>query len=139
MTRYIGVAEYIWPAEQVTGIDTTTLVKASRVDLADSALHAPQPASATTTTTLPPTSTTRPPCSPAGWLGTTHSLMATNAAAWATLLMFVDFNSGHWTPDPPDTDETVNAISTVAARDVDEAWFAGWLRERVQFSVDTAA
>jgi hypothetical protein len=29
-------------AEQVTGLDTTTLVKASRVELADSALHAPQ-------------------------------------------------------------------------------------------------
>ena len=31
-----------WLAEQVTGLDTTTLVKASRVELADSALHAPQ-------------------------------------------------------------------------------------------------
>ena len=42
MTRYLGLAEFFWLAEQVTGLDTTTLVKASRVDLADSALHAPQ-------------------------------------------------------------------------------------------------
>ncbi len=41
MTRYLGLAEYLWLAEQVTGIDTTTLIKASRVELADSALHAP--------------------------------------------------------------------------------------------------
>ena len=42
MTRYLGLAEFFWLAEQVTRRDTTTLVKASRVELADSALHAPQ-------------------------------------------------------------------------------------------------
>jgi death-on-curing protein len=41
VTRYIGLAEYLWLAEQVTGVETTTLAKASRVELADSALHAP--------------------------------------------------------------------------------------------------
>ncbi len=42
MTRYITAAEYFWLAEQVTGVDADTLAKASRSDLADSALHAPQ-------------------------------------------------------------------------------------------------
>ncbi|MDP9333544.1 MAG: hypothetical protein M3Q30_09580 [Actinomycetota bacterium] len=42
MTRYISLAEYFWLAEQVTGLEATVLVKAARVDLADSALHAPQ-------------------------------------------------------------------------------------------------
>ncbi|MBK5333732.1 MAG: hypothetical protein JJD93_17280 [Ilumatobacteraceae bacterium] len=37
MTRYLDLAEFFWLAEQVTGLDTTTLVKASRVELADSA------------------------------------------------------------------------------------------------------
>ena len=60
-------------------------------------------------------------------------------AAWATLLMFVDLNGGHWTPDPPDTDEAVNAMIAIAAPEVDEAWVADWLRQRVQFSDDTAA
>ena len=41
MTRYIGLAEYLWLAEQVTGLTVATLVKSSRVDLADSALHSP--------------------------------------------------------------------------------------------------
>jgi death-on-curing protein len=41
VTRYLGLAEYLWLAEQVTAVEVTTLVKASRVDLADSALHAP--------------------------------------------------------------------------------------------------
>ena len=41
MTRYITLAEYFWLAEQVTGTNATVLAKASRSDLADSALHAP--------------------------------------------------------------------------------------------------
>lgn len=41
MTRYRTLAEYVWLAEQVTGVEAAVLVKASRIDLADSALHAP--------------------------------------------------------------------------------------------------
>ncbi|MGH8914276.1 MAG: hypothetical protein ACRDZM_07145 [Acidimicrobiia bacterium] len=42
MIRYLTLAEYLWLAGQVTGVDATVLAKASRSDLADSALHAPQ-------------------------------------------------------------------------------------------------
>ena len=41
MIRYLSLAEYFWLAEQVTGVEAAVLAKASRVDLADSALHAP--------------------------------------------------------------------------------------------------
>ena len=41
MTRYLILAEWVWLAEQVTGIDASVLIKAGRMDLADSALHAP--------------------------------------------------------------------------------------------------
>lgn len=41
MTRYLNLSEYLWLAEQVTGVDAAILAKASRIDLADSALHAP--------------------------------------------------------------------------------------------------
>lgn len=41
MTRYLDLAEYLWLAEQVTGVEAAVLAKASRIDLADSALHAP--------------------------------------------------------------------------------------------------
>jgi death-on-curing protein len=41
VTRYISLAEFVWLAEQVTGLPASTLAKAARVDLADSALHAP--------------------------------------------------------------------------------------------------
>ena len=38
MTRYLSLAEYVWLAEQVTGVGVAILAKASRLDLADSAL-----------------------------------------------------------------------------------------------------
>lgn len=41
MTRYLSLAEYVWLAEQVTGVEAAVLAKTSRLDLADSALHAP--------------------------------------------------------------------------------------------------
>ena len=37
MTRYLDLAEYLWLAEQVTGVEAAVLGKASRIDLADSA------------------------------------------------------------------------------------------------------
>ena len=42
VTRYLSLAEFWYLAEHVTGINAPTLIKASRVELADSALHAPQ-------------------------------------------------------------------------------------------------
>ena len=42
MTRFITLAEYLWLAEQVTEDDAATLGRTARIDLADSALHAPQ-------------------------------------------------------------------------------------------------
>ncbi|MDA8296980.1 MAG: hypothetical protein M0004_10430 [Actinomycetota bacterium] len=38
MIRYISLAEYVWLAEQVTGLDAAVLAKAARIDLADSGL-----------------------------------------------------------------------------------------------------
>ena len=40
--RYLTLAEALVIAEAVTGVDARTLSRASRVDLLDSALHAPQ-------------------------------------------------------------------------------------------------
>ena len=38
MIRYLTLAEYLWLAEQVTGVDAAVLTKGSQIDLADSAL-----------------------------------------------------------------------------------------------------
>ena len=54
-------------------------------------------------------------------------------AAWATLTLFIDLNDGHWTPDPPDVDESERAMLAATSGEIDEAAFADWLRERVVF------
>lgn len=132
MTRYLTLAEYFWLAEQVTGTEAAVLVKAARVELADSALHAPAAGfgdqdfypdvvdkAAVLTCRL-------------AW---NHPLPDGNKrAAWAALVMFVDLNGGVWGPDPPDVDDAEAAMLAVASHDVDEAWFSQWLRERVHFA-----
>jgi len=44
VTRYIDLPEYLWLAEQVTGVNAAVMAKASRTDLADSALNPDPPA-----------------------------------------------------------------------------------------------
>jgi death-on-curing protein len=128
--RYISLAEYVWLAEQVTGIEAAVLAKAARLDLADSALHAPSASfggeefypdildkAAVLTCRL-------------AW---THPLLDGNKrAAWAALVLFLDLNDIVWSPDPPDVDNAEQAMLAVAAHEVDEPWLAAWLRERVQ-------
>lgn len=135
MIRYLTLAEYFWLAEQVTRVDADTLAKVSRIELADSALHAPQASfggeefypdlldkAAVLTCRL-------------AW---NHPLLDGNKrAAWASLVLFVDLNGGSWHPDPPDVDEAEEAMLAVAAHEVDEEWFANWLRERVRFPYES--
>jgi death-on-curing protein len=131
VTRYITLAEYFWLSEQVTGVPAAVLAKAARADLADSALHAPSAGfgdedfypdlhdkAAVLTCRL-------------SW---NHPLPDGNKrAAWASLVMFIELNDGHWHPDPPDVDQAEVAMLAIAASEVDEAWFSVWLRERVRF------
>jgi death on curing protein len=130
VTRYLTLAEYLWLAEQVTGTEAAVLAKASRVDLAESALHAPTAGfgdqdfypdlidkAAVLTCRL-------------AW---NHPLPDGNKrAAWAALVMLLDLNDVTWSPDPPNVDEAEAAMFAVAAGDVDEAWLADWLRDRVE-------
>jgi death-on-curing protein len=136
VTRYISLAEYVWLAEQVTGVEAGVLTKATRLDLADSALHAPQAGfgdedfypdlvdkAAVLTCRL-------------AW---NHPLPDGNKrAAWAALVVFLDLNGWAWDPDPPDVDQAEFAMQSVAAGDVDEAWLAEWLSARVRPPAENA-
>ncbi len=131
MIRYLSLAEYLWLAEQVTGIEAAVLAKAGRADLADSALHAPSagfgaddfyPDIFDKAAIL------------ACRLAWNHPLPDGNKrASWAALVMFIDLNGGVWDPDPPAVDEAESAMLAVAAGEVDEAWLSEWLRGRVHF------
>lgn len=130
-TRYIDLAEYLWLAEQVTGVAATVLAKASRVDLADSALHAPAAGFGDEDFYPDPYDKAAVLCCRLAW---NHPLPDGNKrAAWAALVLFIDLNDGLWDPDPPDVDQAEEAMLAVAAGEVDEAWLAEWLRERVRF------
>ena len=131
MTRYITLAEYFWLAEQVTGVDAGTLAKDARSDLADSALHAPQAGFGDTEFYPDVIDKAAVLVCRLAW---NHPLPDGNKrAAWAALLLFLDLNDGVWDPDPPDTDQAEEAMLAIAGGDVDEAWTAQWLRDRVRF------
>lgn len=130
MTRYVSLAEYVWLAEQVTGVEAAALAKASRIDLAESALHAPAagfgghefyPALAEKAAVLV--------CR----LAWNHPLPDGNKrAAWATLVLFLDLNGVGWDPDPPEVVDAERAMLAIAAHEVDEAWTTDWVRNRTR-------
>ncbi len=131
MTRYISLGEYFWLAEQVTGVGVDALSHAARIELADSALHAPlarfgghefYPDLLDKAAVLVCRLT---------W---NHPLPDGNKrAAWASLAMFLDLNDVRWDPDPPQVDEAEVAMLAIAAVQVDEARVADWLRSRAHF------
>ncbi len=132
MTRYVTLAEYFWLAEQVTGLAAETLVRQSRVDLADSALHAPQAGFGDAEFYPDVYDKAAVLVCRLMW---NHPLPDGNKrAAWAALTLFVDLNDGVWEPDPPDVDQAEEAMQSIAAGEVDETWVAGWLRQRVRFT-----
>lgn len=132
MTRYLSLAEFWYLAEHVTGIDAHTLIKASRVDLADSALHAPQAGFDDTDFYPDLLDKAAVLASRIAW---NHPLPDGNKrAAWACPILFLDLNNYSWTDGQPNTSEAVDAMLAVAAREVDEAWLANWLSERVTFT-----
>ncbi len=126
MTRYLTLAEYFWLAEQVTGIEAHVLIKAARVELADSALHAPAAGFGADDFYPDVIDKAAVLVCRLSW---NHPLPDGNKrAAWAALILFLDLNDGTWDPDPPDVDDAEAAMLTIAARDCDEAWVAEWLR-----------
>ena len=131
MTRYVTLAEYFWLAEHVTGVDAETLANASRSDLADSALHAPQAGFGDMEFYPDVYDKAAVLVCRLAW---NHPLPDGNKrAAYAALVMFIDLNEGTWEPDPPDIDQAEEAMLAIAAGEVNETWTAAWLRERVQF------
>ena len=131
MTRYLDLAEYLWLAEQVTDLDARTLAGSSRIDLADSALHAPMAGFGD--------EEFYPDCIDKAavlcWrLARNHPLPDGNKrAAWVSMTMFIDMNGGLWKSDPPDVDDAERVMLQVASGEITEAELATWLREHVAF------
>ncbi len=130
MTRYVTLAEFFWLCEQVTTLDTGVLTSSARIELAESALHAP--AAEFGGVEFYPDLVDKAAVL-ACRIAWNHPLPDGNKrAAWASLVMFLDLNGFDWSDGQPNVDEAEHAMLEVAAHNVDEAWFASWLRSRIQ-------
>lgn len=122
--RYLGLIDYLAVAVEVTALGTDTLIQVAKLDLAESALHAPE----------------------AGWGGEdfypnfvdkaavllvhlvkNHPLPDGNKrAAWVMLRLFVERNGWTW-KDCLSDEEIEDAVVAVAAGEWNETRFAAWL------------
>jgi death-on-curing protein len=118
----LSLAEALTVAEAVTGIDVTVLARAPRINLLDSALHAPQasfgghdmyPEFLDQAAVL------------AVRVSRNHPLLDGNKRlAWGCLTMFCSLN-GHQLDVP--TEEAVATMLAVASSEIDESSLAEWL------------
>jgi death on curing protein len=124
--RYLTLAETLAVAEAVTGIDAATLARVSRLELLDSALHAPHagfgdeefyPEFVEKAAVL------------VVRIARNHPLLDGNKRlAWAALNMFLTLN-GHSLKVP--ADDAVETMLAIAAGDLDEAAVYIWLGDRI--------
>ena len=124
--RYLTLAEALVISEAVTGLDAVALSKAARVDLLDSALHAPQagfgdedfyPSLVEKAAVL------------VVRIARNHPLPDGNKRlAWQSLTVFLALNGQELVVNP---DEAVSFMLTIAAGDLDEAGAAAWLTDRL--------
>jgi len=134
--EYPDLADYVAIAAAVTGTDSKTIMNATKLDLADSALHAPS-ASFGGEEFYPDF------CDKAAVLlvrlAKNHPLLDGNKrAAWVTLRVFIEMNAWRWASNPS-VDEAEQAVLAAAAGGWDEQRTASWLRERIEpLSPETA-
>jgi death on curing protein len=127
VTHYLDLADYLLIAEALTGVAAETLARLPRIELADSAVHAPQaefggvefyPDFVTKAAVL------------CARLLRNHPLPDGNKrAAWVSLQEFIERNDYAW--DPPPVDEAESAVLAVASSDMSEEELSDWLRPRI--------
>ena len=125
--RYLTLAEALVIAEAVTGIDAATLARASRLELLDSALHAPQ-AGFGTEDFYP--SLERKAAVLAVRIARNHPLPDGNKRlAWQSMTLFLALNGLELVADD---DDAVELMLGIAAGEVDEDAAEEWVRERIE-------
>ncbi len=125
---YLELTDFVSIAAAITGLDEAVVRSVAKLDLADSALHAPS----------------------AGFgmddfypdfvdkaavlivrLARNHPLPDGNKrAAWVSLRYFLMLNGWEWSPRPS-VDDAEHAVNSIAAGEWNEERTAEWLRERL--------
>lgn len=125
--RYLTLAEALTIAEFVTGLDLVTLAKASRLELLDSALHAPQ-AGFGDEDFYP--SIEQKAAVLAVRIARNHPLPDGNKRlAWQSLDLFLALN-GHALATT--ADDAVALMLGIAVGAIDEEAAETWIRERIE-------
>ncbi len=123
--KYPDLSDYLAVAAAVTGIDLEVLLQSTKLDLADSALHAP--AGSWGDEEFYPDFVDKAAVLIVR-LAKNHPLLDGNKrAAWVTLRLFTDMDEWAWQAHP-DVDEAEQAVLAVAAGDWDVERVAAWLR-----------
>jgi death on curing protein len=116
-------------AEAATGIAAETLLDSGRIQLAESALHAPVAAFGGVEFYPDFEMKSAVLCAR---LIRNHPLPDGNKrAGFLSLLELVERNGRSWRASPDDPDETVRVIEAVAANEVSESELADWIRGRI--------
>jgi death-on-curing protein len=126
--RYIELADYLAIATKVTGLDTNTLIRVTKVDLAESALHAP--AAGFGETEFYPDFIDKAAVLVVR-LAKNHPLPDGNKrAAWVALRLFIEINDWTWKAMPT-VNDAEQAVLAIAAgtwnQDDASAWLRGYL------------
>lgn len=126
--RYLNLEDYLAGASTVTGTDVDTLLHAAKLNLADSALHAPQasfggedfyPHFVDKAAVL----LTR--------LTKNHPLLDGNKrAAWVSFRLFIEIIDWVWI-DYPSVDEAELVMIAIANSDWNELALSKWLQSRI--------
>jgi death-on-curing protein len=126
--EYVDLVDYIAIAAEVTGLEVDTLLHVTKLDLADSALHAP--AAGFGDVEFYPDFVDKAAVLVVH-LAKNHPLPDGNKrAAWVTLRVFIETNAWSWTT-PPTADDAERAVLAIASGDWDETTMADWLRARL--------
>ena len=124
-TRYLDLVDHLAIAAEILDLDERTLQQVTKLDLADSALHAPaagfgdqdfysDPVDKAAVLLVRPTKN--------------HPLPDGNKrAAWVALRYFLIVNGWEWT-EQPSIDDAEAAMLAIAAGEWDEEHTAEWLR-----------
>jgi death-on-curing protein len=123
--RYIELVDYLAIAAETTGLDTDTLTRVAKIDLAESALHAP--AAGFGETEFYPDFIEKAAVL-AVHLAKNHPLPDGNKrAAWVALRMFIAINDWTWHTTPT-VDDAEQAVLAIAAGTWSQDNMTAWLR-----------
>jgi death on curing protein len=127
--RYVELADYLAIAAEITGLDTPTLIRVTKVDLAESALHAP--AAGFGETEFYPDFIDKAAVLIVH-LAKNHPLPDGNKrAAWVALRLFIEINNWTWNTMPT-VDDAERAVLAIAAGTWNQDDASTWLRRHLE-------